>query len=191
MSRIKIPVNLASEPFRRDRPILVASGLAALLLVAVLAMQLTAIISQREAGKESREILASLESRISQLDQEQARVQSELRQPANAAVLDRSVFLNLLLQRKGISWTRMFADLENVFPGQVRLVTIRPYVTGDNRVQLDMIVGSAEPEPVIDLLKRLETSPVFGETSLVNSQPPSQNEPLYRYRLSVNYAQKL
>ncbi len=191
MSRIKIPVNLASEPFRRDRPVLVASAVAALLLVAVLAMQLTTIMSQREAGKESRETLASLEARISQLDQEQARIQNELRQPDNAAVLDRSVFLNLLLQRKGISWTRMFADLENVFPGHVRLVTIRPYVTGDNRVQLDMIVGSPEPEPVIDLLKRLETSPLFGETSLVNSQPPTQNEPLYRYRLSVNYAQKL
>jgi type IV pilus assembly protein PilN len=191
MSRIKIPVNLASEPFRRDRPVLVASALAALLLVAVLAMQLSTIMTQREASKESREMLLSLETRISQLDKEQARIQSELRQPANAAVLDRSVFLNLLLQRKGISWTRMFADLENVFPGRVRLVTIRPYVTGDNRVQLDMIVGSTEPEPVIDLLKRLETSPLFGETSLVNSQPPSQNEPLYRYRLSVNYAQKL
>ncbi|MCK7506005.1 MAG: hypothetical protein MZV70_19320 [Desulfobacterales bacterium] len=56
---------------------------------------------------------------------------------------------------------------------------------------MDMIVGSPAPESAIALLKKLETSPVFGETTVVNSQPPSQNEPLYRYGLSVNYAQKL
>ena len=54
-----------------------------------------------------------------------------------------------------------------------------------------MVVGSQSPEPVIDLLKRLENSTLFGATSLLSSQPPAQNEPLYRYRLSVSYAQKL
>jgi len=191
MSRIKIPVNLASEPFRRDRHIFAASVAASAVLLVVLAVLLNSILAQREASRESRETLAMLEAQIQKLDQEQARIQGELRRPANAAVLDRSVFLNLLLQRKAISWTRLFADLEGVFPGDVRLVTIRPYVTGDNRVQLDMIVGSPAPESAIALLKKLETSPVFGETTVVNSQPPSQNEPLYRYRLSVNYAQKL
>lgn len=191
MNRVHISVNLASEPFRRDRPILVASAVTAVLLAVLLAMLVSNILSQREAAKESREMLAAIERQGNALDREQARIQAELRQPANAAVLDRSVFLNLLIQRKGISWTKMFADLEGVVPGNVRLVTVRPYVTGDNKVQLDMIVGAQQPEFVIDLLKRLETSPVFGSTSLVNSQPPSQNEPLYRYRLSVNYAQKL
>jgi len=191
MSRIRISVNLAGEPFRRDRPILAAAAAAALLLAVILAMLVSNILSQRETARESREMLASIERQAQALDREQSRIQAELRQPANAAVLDRSVFLNMLIQRKGISWTKMFADLEGVVPGNVRLVTVRPYVTGDNKVQLDMIVGAQQPEFVIELLKRLETSPVFGSTALVNSQPPSQNEPLYRYRLSVNYAQKL
>ena len=191
MSRINLPVNLASEPFRRDRPVLAASGAAAVLMLALLAVMVTNIARQREAARESREMLDTIEIQTRKLDQEQARIQGELRQPANAAVLARSVFLNLLLQRKGISWTQLFSDLEGVFPGSVKLVTIRPYVTGDNRVQLDLIVGADQPEYVVDLLRRLESSPVFGEPSLVNSQPPSQNEPLYRCRLSVNYAQKL
>ena len=163
MSRIRIPVNLASEPFRRDRPILAASAATAVLMAALLAMLVSTVMTQRDAARESREMLNTLDRQIRLLDTEQARIQAELRQPANAAVLDRSVFLNLLLHRKGISWTRLFADLEGIFPGSVRLVTIRPYVTGDNRVQLDMIVGAQEPEYVIDLLKRLEGSPLFGE----------------------------
>jgi hypothetical protein len=54
-----------------------------------------------------------------------------------------------------------------------------------------MIVGSSSAEPVVELLRKLESSPVFGSTTLISSQPPSQNEPLHRYRVSVNYAQKL
>ena len=70
-------------------------------------------------------------------------------------------------------------------------MVVRPYLTADNLVQLDMVVGSQSPEPVIELLRRLENSQLFGATALLSSQPPSQNEPLYRYRVSVHYAQKL
>ena len=119
------------------------------------------------------------------------RIASQLRQPANTVVFDRSIFLNQLLQRKGISWTRLFSDLEAVFPSTVRLITVRPYLTANSEVQLDMVVGASSPEPVIDLIQKLENSPVFGATALLSSQPPSQNDPLFRYRVSVSYAQKL
>lgn len=191
MSAVRIPLNLASEPFRRDRPILVASAVTAALLVAVLAMQIMIVVREREGARESRELAASIEQQLRAATAEQARLEAQLRQPANAVVIDRSAFINSLLLRKGISWTRMFEDLEKIFPGNVRLVAVRPYLTADNLVQLDMIVGSQTAEPVIELLQRLESSSTFGATSLLNSQPPSQNEPLYRFRVSVHYAQKL
>ena len=46
-------------------------------------------------------------------------------------------------------------------------------------------------EPVINMLRRLESAPQFGPTTVHNWLPPSQTEPLYRYRVSVQYAQKL
>jgi type IV pilus assembly protein PilN len=54
-----------------------------------------------------------------------------------------------------------------------------------------MWVASQSTEPVLEFVMQLEQSPVFGATTVHNSMPPSQNEPLYRYRVSVNYAQKL
>lgn len=191
MSLARIPINLASEPFRRDRPIVVASTATVVLLLGLLILLINLVLSQREAARESREMLARIEQQTAALNKEIAQLEGELRQPANAAVLDQTVFINSLLARKAISWTRLFADLETVMPGKVRLVQVRPFITGDNHVQLEMVVGSATQEPVIDLLKRLESSALFGATALISSQPPSQNEPLYRYRLSVNYAQKL
>lgn len=188
---VRIPINLASEPFRKDRPMLVASALTAALLLGVLVMLVTIIVRQRDAAAESRAASAKIEAQLKQVNAEHARLEAQLRQPLNAAVMDRSVFLNALILRKGISWTRLFGDLERVFPGTVRLVTIRPYVTNENLIQLDMVVGSQAPEQVTDLLKRLERSNIFGAVALLSSQPPTQNEPLYRYRVSVSYAQKL
>lgn len=191
MSVVRIPLNLSSEPFRKDRPILAASVATAVLMLVILGFLVTNILRNRDAARESREAMAETESQLKRINSEYARLEAELRKPENSAVLERSAFINSLLQRKGISWTRMFEDLDKVLPGTVRLVAVRPYVTGDNAVQLDMIVGSQSPGPVIELLRRLENSQVFGATSLLNSSPPTQNEPLYRYRVSVNYAQKL
>ncbi len=191
MSGVRIPINLSQEPFRKDRPILVASAITGILLAGVLLMLVSIIMREREAARESREMMARIDQQLSVVNQQYAKIEAQLRQPVNSAVLDRSLLLNALLIRKGISWTRLFEDLEKVFPGNVRLVAVRPYVTGDNLVQLDMVVGAQSPEPVIQLLRRLEGSNLFGATALLSSQPPSQNEPLYRYRVSVNYAQKL
>jgi type IV pilus assembly protein PilN len=184
-------LNLASEPFRRDRPLLAGSAVAAVLLLVVLVVQVMTIVREREAAAEAREMLAGLNREIAQVNREVAGLEGELRKPANAAVLERSAFLNVLLQRKGISWTRLFGDLEEVFPHNVRLVTIRPAVTAAGPVQLEMVVGAQTPEPVIQLLRQLEGSKVFSRTEVLSSAPPTQNDPLYRYRVSVNYAQQL
>lgn len=188
--RIVLPLNLASEPFRKDRPVLVASAATAALMLAVLVLLVHVILIQREAAAESRRELAALEARLRAAAAEQAQLEARLREPGNAEVLDRSVLFNSLILRKSISWTRLFSDLEKVMPGNVRLITVRPYLTGDHAVQLDMVVGAQAPEAVIELLRRLERSPTFGATALLSSSPPTQNEPLYRYRVSVNYVQK-
>jgi type IV pilus assembly protein PilN len=186
-----IPVNLSSEPFKKSRTILIASIFTAVVLVAGLVLQISVIKRERHAARNNRGVLLQLDRQLQSRNRDYNSLSAQLRQPVNVAVFDRSVFLNQLLQRKGISWTRLFADLEAVFPPAVRLVNVRPYLTADNEVQLDMVVGSATPEPVIELMRKLENSQVFGATALLSSQPPSQNEPIYRYRLSVSYAQKL
>jgi Tfp pilus assembly protein PilN len=188
---MRFPLNLASEPFRRDRPVFAASVALAAILLALLATQTVLIFMQRNQAAESRAAIEALETRMRALDAEQAKVNQAIRRPENAAVIDSTVFLNLLLQRKGVSWTRIFADLEGVVPHNVRVVSVRPQITTGNQILLDLIVASQETPAVIDMLMRLEASPIFGKTAIANWLPPSQSEPLYRYRLTVNYAQKL
>jgi len=184
-------INLASEPFRRDRPVLAALAAASVLLIAALAVLISLAVTERGRATETSRAIEQLRAQLRALTAEQARLEGLLRQPANAEVLERSRFLNDLLQRKGISWTRIFDDLENVMPHNVRLFAVRPQVNPQNQIYLDMVVGAESGPPVVEMLKRLEAAPEFGDTYIHNTLPPSPSEPLVRYRVTVNYAQKL
>lgn len=187
---MKIPVNLASRPFRKDRALLVGSVGVCLGLVATLAVLISLAMADRVQYADLRGELGRLNRRIQTLQTEQSKVDAVLRQPENAEVLERSLFLNALLLRKGISWTRIFADLESVVPYNVKIIQIRPSVNGQ-LVSLDMQLGSETPTPMVELLRSLGESRVFSNPVPKTIQAPSQSEPLYRYQITVDYAQKL
>lgn len=171
---------------------LVASAVLAVLLIVLLGWQLITINSKRHQSADIQVRINRLNGQLRTITGEQAKLNATLRKPENAEVLERSVFLNTLIDRKSISWTKIFADLEKVMPPTVRLVAVRlPEVDTQNEVQLDMLIGAKEVLPLIELVKRLEASPQFGPANVQTSQPPSQTDPSYRYHITVSYAQKL
>ena len=188
---MKISVNLATQPFRRDRPVLFLTGVLTAALLGLLAILIYLSVSQRAELADARANVDRLQRRVRVTTAEQAKLDAVLRQPENAEVLERSLFLNELLTRKGISWTKILEDLEQVVPHNVRIMSIRPTVNSRNQVVLDMQVGSETLEPIITFLKALEESPRFGQVYDHNSSGPSQSDPLWKNRVSVYYAQKL
>jgi len=187
---MKIPINLASQPFRRDRAMLAASFAVSMLLLVTLGVLASLAVADHHQMADTRAEIARLNARVRTLTADQAQVDTVLRKPENAEVLEGTAFLNDLLSRKGLSWTRVFADLEKVLPHNVRVIQIHPMVDAQNRVILDMQVGAESPEPVIKLLQTMTEAP-FGRPQPSLQQTPTQAEPLYRYRVSVGYAQKL
>jgi len=189
---VRIPVNLASEPFRGDRPLVVVSAACSVLLTLLLGTLTYLIIAERSRAADARVAVERLSTDVRNMATQQAKLDGVLRQPDNASVLERSVLLNTLVDRKSVSWTRIFADLEKVLPPNVRVIQVRlPQIDARNQVLLDMVIGAQGPGPVIEFLRNLQASPRFGPATVHNSTSPTDNEPLYRYRVSVNYAQKL
>jgi type IV pilus assembly protein PilN len=188
---MRIPVNLAREPFRNDRPMFVGSALAALLLAGTLALLISNFLAERRQSRDTQIALTRVNKQLAAVRAEQTRLDALIRQPGNEVVLDRSVLLNTLIKRKAISWTKIFSDLQTVLPPNVRVLTIRPTVNARDQLFLDMTVAADSPEPVIGFIAKLEGSDVFGSTAVSGIVPPSQTDAFYRYRLSVNYAQKL
>ena len=192
-----ISINLSSDPFRRERALNAVYLLLCVVLLFSLLVITGFILHARAQASVVRADIQQEQSTLAALQQEQSRYARVLGRPTNADVFARNVFLNELIARRAVSWTRVFEDLQTVMPPDMQLEAIRlPQVPsqekgGVNRVQLDMNVGSHKPETIIALLKQLEGSPLFGSASVVSQTPPTQNDPLFKYRVSVAYAQKL
>jgi Tfp pilus assembly protein PilN len=188
---MKIPINLASQPFRRDRALLVGS--AAVSVALVLTLGLLAYLASIDSAQiaDLRKSLARTNQQLRSVAAQQASLDAVLRKPENTVVMERSQFINNLLVYKGVSWSQLFTDLEKVVPYSVKVLALHPSVTADSKVVLDMTVASESQEAMIKLLQALENSPLFGEVNQRQSRPPTQSEPLYQLRFTVNYAQKL
>ncbi|HKD08200.1 MAG TPA: PilN domain-containing protein [Bryobacteraceae bacterium] len=188
---MKIPINLAREPFRRDRPALIASAFAGALMVVSLGTLVTIAVSERTAARQARAELETIQRQRARIRVEQTKLDAQMRRPENAIVLDRNIMINDMIRRKSISWTRIFSDLEKVLPANVRITAIHPQVNSRDELSLDMTVESESSGSVLAFIATVEKSDIFGSTEVPTWTPPTQNDPYYHYRISVNYAQKL
>ncbi len=70
---MRIPINLAREPFRRDRPMLVGSAFAALLLLlGTLGMLISLAITERSQTRDTQEMLKRVDRRQTGVDPQRA-----------------------------------------------------------------------------------------------------------------------
>ncbi len=162
---MRIPVNLAREPFRRDRASLVGSAFVAVLLAGTLILLLSLTRTDRGLTRDTQTALTRVNRQLAAIRNEQAKIDASMRLPGNEEVLDRSVLLNTLIKRKAISWTKIFSDLDAVCPPNVRILAIRPTVSSQGGLLLDMQVAADTPEPFFAFLGKLEDSDVFGSVS--------------------------
>ncbi len=190
-------INLASQPFRRERAQNAVWALLCAALVCTLLLMLVFILRERALASDLRLEIQKEQVQLRRSGNEQVHFQALLGKPENEDVFSTNVFLNELIARRAISWTHVFKDLENVMPSNMQLIGVRlPQLpagdkSGTDTVQLDMVVGATSPGVVIDLLKKLQGSHLFGAASVVTQRPPTQNDPFYKYRVTVNYAQQL
>jgi len=162
-----------------------------LLLVGTLGVLIHLANEDNKQLGDVRHEVALLKTQVQAVNDQQAKLNAVIHQPENETVLERSVFINSLLLRKGISWNQIFTDLEKTVPYNVKLTRIRPSVDDQGRVTLDMILAADTFIPMVGALKAFDRNPLFGSVQLKTGVPPSQTDPFYRQALDVTYAQKL
>ena len=105
---MRIPINLSSEPFRKDRPILIASAACAVFLVALLSMLVFLIVNERTRAKDTRVAVNRLERNCGRQSAEQAKLDEVSAAAGQCRSAALSQMLNALIERKSISWTTDF-----------------------------------------------------------------------------------
>jgi type IV pilus assembly protein PilN len=114
-----------------------------------------------------------------------------MRQPDNAATLQRSEFLNQIFRQKSFSWTTAMMDLERVLPQGVQVTSIDPNMTKEGRVMMRLRVNGPR-DKVVTLVSNLEKSPHFieplvaGETADIQGEGQAGFRPTMSESIDVN-----
>ena len=188
---MRITLNLASRPFFELRPVLLRLRVLAGVLC-VLALGLFLLLRQAEVKADRAEAVAHKWTVAShQLQQEWQQDQALMRQPDNAATLQRSDFLNQIFLHKSFSWTTAMMDLERVLPQGVQVTSIDPRMTKEGRVMMRLRVNGPR-DKVVTLVSNLEKSSHFiepfvaGETADIQGQGQSGFRPTMSETTDVN-----
>ncbi len=200
-------LNLATQPFENTRRFYVLALTTGVLLVTATTLLAGAFARNYTRVRALSRQTATLRAQTTQLEEEQGRLEGLLHRSEAADVMERSGFLNSLLRRKAVSWTRIFMDLEQVIPDRVLVVSVRPVAGEESRagagppatagvkageVELQMSVAAENLAALLDLLRRMEKSQKFYDPVVRVETPPQQGggDNLFQMQMSVLYAQK-
>ena len=167
---MRIDINLASRPYEDSRQFWTywGTGLALLGLVTALLLFMAGTGFVR-AGRDRGQI-SKLEAQIASYDREKAEAEALLNQPKNRELRDQSRFLNDLFERKSLSWTRVFEDLEQVMPAHLHVISIHPNVSAENSVTIKLTVGGESQQQALDLVRKMENSQHFKQIKINQQQ---------------------
>ncbi|HEY1401680.1 MAG TPA: PilN domain-containing protein [Terriglobales bacterium] len=158
---MRLDINLATHPYEDAREFWARWGLGVGLLgVLTLVLITLAVHGWVKAGRD-RQSIRHLQQQIEEKDRERAQAQAFLELEINRSTRDQSQFLNGLIQRKAFSWTRVFEDLERVMPTSLHVVSLKPELSDQNQLELEMKVAGDNRAAAIELVHRMEGSTHF------------------------------
>lgn len=170
---MRITLNLASRPFVELRPLFLRLRLLAIALMALAIVLFITLRRAEDQAERAEAIVHSWTQKTQRLQREWQADQALMREPSNAATLDRSEFLNQMFTLKSFSWTAALMDLENVLPKGLQVISIDPQMTKDGHVQVRLRINGPR-DKAVDLMANLEKSPHFLHPRLVGETAQMQ-----------------
>jgi len=154
-------LNLSTQPFPAYRITNVALVCLLVVLGVISALQGAGFgrYSRMSRSIRSEEQESRVEAEA--LGKHVAELESRLDRPESMAKLNEINFLNHLILRKNLSWTKLFATLEKMVPENVHFTTLNPNIGTDGTVTLSLGVRARSITDIAEFLERVEQSPVF------------------------------
>jgi Tfp pilus assembly protein PilN len=179
-----IHLNLASRPFRDERPFIVVVVVSSLLIAFLTLMNFDAWYRYRNETQSTRTQIATLEK---QAEQERARTET-LNQKLRAVDVRRlarqTQFANAIIAERAFSWSELLDHLEHVLPNYVRVESISPSFMPNGTVSLGMQCTARDADGLIKTLNQLNRDTHFANAFPRNEDHIDQG---YRFSIGVEY----
>jgi Tfp pilus assembly protein PilN len=179
-------LNLSSRPFRnRTLPWLLAAAVAGVSVFGFLFVfsELRSVNAKREAVADS---VKKIEPQTKELKQQGEEIKGSFTPEQRNSLLA----AHALIARKRFSWSRLFADLENVLPRNVIVsnISVRDiYQSGDRTsAELEFAVVSKDYQSVLTMINEMQNSGIF-QAELRGQDLQSGKGGLTEYSLNLIY----
>ena len=181
-------LNLSTRPFPAYRLVNIVLAVGLVVLVVLSAWQATGFIRFTRLTRSIRLSEIDLRVEAESLGKRVADLESRLDRPEATAKLNEIGFLNRLIARKNLSWTKLFADLEEMVPNNVHLVSLTPEFATTGGIILRIDLEARSVGDASEFIHRLEKSPVF-EGIVVSTEQKRESTPAsdVTIRLSAVY----
>lgn len=157
---MKVNLNLSSNPFVNNRGFYLLAGS---LLVLLFGISYCNVDSQRKVHSQKVKmdlLLNRSREQFANLEQEEKKTKARLLKPETADLLETVEFINGLIERRTFSWTALLNDLEQLTPGSIQVVSVRPRVV-KNEFGIEITANARNSADYIQFIKNLENSEKF------------------------------
>jgi cell division protein FtsB len=154
-------LNLSTQPFPAYRLVTIALVSVLAVLVVLTIWQASGFVQYSNLARSIRPLERENRVEAEALGKRVAELETPLNRPESTAKLNEIGFLNHLILRKNLSWTKLFAVLEEMVPNNVHFTNLTPNIGADGTVTLSLGVRARSIADVTEFVKRVETSPLF------------------------------
>lgn len=167
---MKLRLNLSTTPQENQRPFIAGAAFMGTVGLLALIVLSHAAYSSWQSNRDLRADIGHWEREVRVDAAKQRELEAYFRTPAAKQVMDRSTFLNSLIDERSFPWTRIFGDLEKAIPPGVRVITLTPRLVG-GRAEVTMQVGVTSAESEIQFLQAMEKSSAFSRVTVDQVRP--------------------
>lgn len=189
---MRFKINLASQPYENARRFFLQWGAALVVLLILSGFLVFAAARTWRANHVLSRSISDEHARLDKLSGEEKADLDILNKPGNREVRERAEAINALILRKGVSWTRIFTDLEKMMPSRLHVVSIAPQFTETGSIEIRMAVAGDSREKAIELVQNIEKAPDFqspkilSESNATKDKAATQNDSV-EFQISAVY----
>jgi len=180
-------LNLSSNPFRnRVLPWTVTTIVTVFSIVSLLFIAKWTFDTNAKAQAASRDV-AELRNQTDALNKRAEDIKTALTPEQQRSLKSAHVLVN----RKQFSWSRLFADLENALPQDVRVTRIAVKEVGNQEdrpvANLDLVVASKNPAVVTQMIQDMEREGIFHAELVSQNEQRGKEVGGAEYEINVRY----
>jgi hypothetical protein len=188
---MRLTINLASQKYEDVRQFYVrwsiAIAVSALLMLVLMGLAWRNFSNSSESGKRIKQ----LQAEIADLEKERATAEAISNLPENHDVTAQKNYWNRQINRRQLSWTQLFNDLQRIMPARAFLSSVEPEITKDNRLRLTLVVMGDTHDNGLELQKKMEKSERFRSPQITSEIAESKGKsdiPLYKFEIVTYYS---